>query len=133
MNLFIYAVLGLAVTWALYVLYMNVATRAAEGRPADVLMPLFPELGAHLGRALVYCYSPQCGPCRAMSREVDALVANGAPIFKLNIAEHRGVARDLGIRATPTLILVEEGVIARMVLGVKNARFMTDLIDRPAT
>ena len=128
MNLLIYAVLGLIVTWALYVLYIQVATRAVEGRPADPLYDLFPALKAMQGRALVYCFSPQCGPCRPMSREVDDLAEHGAPIFKLDITEHPELARELGIRATPTLILIENGSIARVLLGVKSARYMSQLI-----
>jgi thioredoxin 1 len=131
-NLLIYAVLGLIVTWALYVLYIQVATRAVEGRPADPLYDLFPALKAMQGRALVYCCSPQCGPCRPMSREVDGLAERGAPIFKLDITEHPALARELGIRATPALILIERGSIARVLLGVKSARYMSQLIAMTA-
>lgn len=128
MDLFIYAVLGLAATWALYVLYMQVATRAAEGRPADPLYRQFPSLATTQGRALVYCFSPQCGPCRPMSREVDELVASGAPVFKFDITQNPELSRDIGIRATPTLILIENGSIARMLLGVKTASYMQQLL-----
>jgi thiol-disulfide isomerase/thioredoxin len=131
-SLLIYAVIGLSVTWALYAIYMHVATRASEGRPAKPLYALFPVLATLRGKALVYCFSPQCGPCRPMSKEVDSLAATGAPVFKLDISEHRELSRDLGIRVTPTLILIEDGVIGRMLLGVKTASYMSTLID-PAT
>jgi len=128
-ELLIYAVLGLTATWALYVLYMQVATRAAEGRSAAPLYAVFPDLEGHTGRALVYCFSPSCGPCRPMSREVDVLLDRGAPIYKLDIHAHPDLSRDLGIRATPTLVVVDEGRIGRMVLGVKTARFMQNLLE----
>lgn len=132
MNLLIYAVVGLAVTWFLYMLYMQVATRAAEGRPAEPLYAPFPALATVRGRALVYCFSPQCAPCRPMSKEVDQLAASGAPVFKLDITRYPEISREIGIRATPTLILIEDNRVARMVLGVKNADFMQDLIQSPA-
>ena len=127
MELVVYAVLGLCVTWALYIVYMTVATRSAEGRSAEPLYRLFPEL-AEGHRALVYCYSPMCGPCRPMSREVDSLINDGERVFKLDITQYPAISQELGIRATPTLILVEDGSIARMVLGVKMAEFMRALL-----
>jgi len=131
-DLLIYTVLGLALTWALYLLYMHIATRAAEGRPAEALFPYIPGLATTGGKALVYCFSPRCGPCRPMSLEVDALTASGAPIFKLDITEHPELSRELGIRATPTLILVEDGAVARMVIGVKTRDYMQRLITPTA-
>ena len=131
-DLFIYTVLGLAATWVVYVLYMQVATRAVEGRPADPLYRQFPGLATTRGRALVYCFSPQCRPCRPMSREVDHLVAAGAPVFKFDITQNPDLSREIGIRATPTLILIENGSIARMLLGVKTAGYMQQLIASAA-
>lgn len=128
MDLLIYTVLGLALTWGLYIIYMHVATRASEGRSAEPLYPQFPALASIEGKALVYCYSPQCGPCRPMSKEVDNLAAAGAPVFKLDITKHPELCRELGIRATPTLILIDGGAVARMMLGVKTADYMRALI-----
>ncbi len=133
MDLLIYAALGLSLTWAAYAAYMHLATRAAEGRPAQPLFRLFPGLAEHAGRALVYCYSPQCGPCRPMSREVDSLVADGAPIYKLDVSEQPQLAREIGIRATPTLVLVEGRTVSRLVLGAKRADFMRRLLAGDAT
>jgi thiol-disulfide isomerase/thioredoxin len=127
-TLFVYAVLGLAATWGLYMVYMHIATRAAEGRPADPLYTLFPDIRTSDSKSLVYCYSPHCGPCRPMSKEVDILRSEGAPIFKMDIAEHPSISRELGIRATPTLVVVEKGQIGRMVLGFKNVEAMRKLL-----
>ncbi len=132
MNLLVYAVLGLIVTWVLYVLYIQVATRAVEGRSADLLYDTFPALKVMQGRALVYCFSPQCRPCGPMSAEVDSLAKDGAAVFKLDVTEHPALARELGIRATPTLILIEGGSVDRMLLGVKTARYMRQLITTTA-
>ena len=130
MELLVYAVLGLGVTWLLYIAYITVATRSAEGRSAKPLYAVFPALATG-SRSLVYCYSPQCGPCKPMLREVESLIDIGEPVFKLDVTEHPETSRDLGIRATPTLILIENGSIARMVLGVKMADFMRELLAGP--
>ena len=129
MDLFVYAVLGLSATWVLYIIYMQVATRAAEGRSAEPLFPLFPALQVAEGKALVYCFSPGCGPCRPMSKEVDKLIEAGAPVFKFDVTRHPDVSRELSIRATPTLIVIEQGQVGRMLLGVKTADVMRALIE----
>lgn len=129
MDLLIYTVVGLAVTWGLYSAYMHVATRASEGRHADPLYVQFPRLAEIEGKALVYCFSPGCGPCRPMSKEVDILAATGAPVFKLDISQHAGLSRELGVRAAPTLIVIENRVIGRMLLGVKTADYMQRLLE----
>lgn len=133
MDLLIYAVVGLATTWLLYFGYLYIATRASEGRSSASLAAVFPPLAHQSGRALVYCFSPQCRPCRPMSREVEQLVAEGVPIFPLDIQRHPELAREFGIRATPTLIVIEDGVVSRMLLGVRTAGSMRGLIDPKTT
>ena len=132
MTLLVYTVIGLAGTWLMYLFYLYVATRAAEGRSAKPLYSQFPMLEATPGKALVYCFSPRCGPCRPMSKDVDRLAAAGAPVFKLDITEHPEISRELGIRATPTLIVIQDGTVARMLLGVRSESFMSALVNSAA-
>jgi len=129
LDLLIYTVIGLTVTWALYSTYMYVATRASEGLSAKPLYTVFPQLEHIDGKALVYCFSPGCGPCRPMSKEVAILAARGAAVFSLDISQHGGLSRELGVRAAPTLIVIENHAIGRMVLGVKTAGHMQALLD----
>jgi thioredoxin 1 len=128
MELLAYAVVGLALTWGLYAAYMMFAARAAEGRPATPLYALFPDLERRRDRALVYCYSPRCGPCRPMSKEVAALRASGLPVYDMDVTAHPDVAQAMRVRAAPTLIVVERGEVAQMLLGVRMAAEMQALL-----
>jgi thioredoxin 1 len=130
-TLLIYAITGLAVTWLAYAGYMYIATRTSEGRSAEALYPVFPALSGRNGVSLVYCFTPACRPCRPMSLEVDRLIEQGAPIYKLDLQANPEIAREYGIRATPTLMVVQDGVISRMLLGVKTRQAMQQLIDGP--
>ena len=132
LDLLIYAVLGLAATWVLYLGYMYLATRSSEGKSAEPLAAVFPSIHNQSGKTLVYCYSPSCRPCRPMSVEVDRLQDEGEPIYKLDINQHPELAKELGIRAAPTLMVIDNQVVTRMVLGVKSKRFMADLLRRTA-
>lgn len=129
MTLLIYAVVGLGVTWLAYAGYMYLATRSAEGRSTQALERLFPGLAGLHGVSLVYCFSKYCRPCRPMSREIDLLMEQGAPVYKLDVLDHPELAREYGIRATPTLIVIEHGAVKRMLLGVKTRSALRQLLD----
>jgi thioredoxin 1 len=125
----LYLVIGLTATWAVYLIYMQLATRAVEGRDADPLFETIPDLKRTDRRALVYCYSPQCGPCRFMSPVVEALQREDRPIFALNVAEHPDLAREIGVRASPTVLVVHHGRIERSLLGARDRDRLLQLLE----
>lgn len=129
MDWFLYMILGLTGTWVIYVAYLQLATRTAEGRSARDLARVLPELTASDLPALIYCYSPRCGPCRGMSQDVEALQTERPRVFKLDISQHLDLAQDIGIRATPTVLIVKRGQIDRCILGVKPRDYLRSLLD----
>jgi thioredoxin 1 len=129
MDWFLYVIFGLTGTWVVYLLYLQLATRSAEGRPASDLAQVLPELAGSQQPALVYCYSPRCGPCRGMNTEVEALQRERPRIFKLDISQHLELAQEIGIRATPTVLVVKGGQIERCVIGVKPRAYLQSLLD----
>ena len=69
---------------------------------------------------------------RADEDRLDALLHAGAGRAREIAGNHVRMpsrTRELGIRATPTLIVVKDGVIGRMVLGVRTAGYMSGLIQ----
>jgi thioredoxin 1 len=128
MTWILYVVLGLTVTWILYVLYIQLASRSAEGRPAGKLARVVPGLEAAGGQAMVYCYTPACGPCRTMTKDVEALQAEYPQVFKLDISGHFDMVRELGVRATPTVLMLRDGRIERCVVGAKNQAYLRSLL-----
>ncbi len=105
MTWLLYIFFGLTATWVVYLVYLQLATRSIEGRDAGPLLELIPELKQMDQRALVYCYSPHCGPCRFMSPVVKDLQADHYPIYTVNIANHSDLAKELGVRASPTVLV----------------------------
>ncbi len=130
MNLAIYVVGGLTLTWAAYMGYLWLSTQAIRGRPLeDSLRRHLPELERHGERALIYCYSAACGPCRSMTPLVDQLREEGYPIVKADLGQNPELAEALGVRATPTLLLVEDGQIQAAGLGAKTRRQILKLLQ----
>ncbi|MCE5269130.1 MAG: trypsin-like peptidase domain-containing protein [Planctomycetaceae bacterium] len=54
-------------------------------------------------------YADWCGPCKAMSPTVDALVAKGYPVQRVNIDQDRPLAAKYGIRSIPCFVMLVNG------------------------
>ncbi|MGN9782811.1 thioredoxin family protein [Nonomuraea sp. ZG12] len=54
----------------------------------------------------LYFWSPSCGPCKAISPKVDAAIAAGDFIRKVDVSTEEGLflARLFGVTATPAYI-----------------------------
>ncbi len=100
-----------------YMLWSGLSVRTVKGQTTDVLEPALPGLAAHQARAVIYCYSEHCGPCRKMAPDIDRLAAEHPNLFKLDVTRHHREGRAMGIRATPTTLLVEDGRVIKALLG----------------
>ncbi|HID45900.1 MAG TPA: thioredoxin [Chromatiaceae bacterium] len=93
----------------------------AKGRSAAPLQNAIPDLNTQ-ETSLVFCYSPGCAPCKTMIPAIDELAANNNNVHKLDISQHMDLAREIGIRATPTTLLIERGNITQVLLGAKTLK-----------
>jgi thioredoxin 1 len=62
---------------------------------------------------LLDVYTPNCGPCKAMSPIIDKLsdeLKSKIKIVKLNASEDNDLASSLRVSAVPTLVAFREGV-----------------------
>ncbi len=129
MDFTIYIVGGLVLTWAAYMAYMWFSTQSMRGRQVEGLSGRIPELAHYPERALIYCYTRACPPCRSMTPIIDQLREEGYPIIKIDLGEDQDLAMELGVRATPTLLLVEHGRIQRAGLGARSRRQILHLLQ----
>ncbi|MCG7976025.1 MAG: thioredoxin family protein [Candidatus Thiodiazotropha taylori] len=79
---------------------------------------------------LLYFYSESCPPCKQMTPIIDDLSTQHGKISKINISDDPDAARAYKIRATPTLILVKDGVIDDILLGAKKATQIEALLNK---
>lgn len=126
MHLSIYIVLVFVVLWLAYSAYQWAgAKNAAKGLEIGGLLP---QVSAHR-QTLVYCYSPACGPCKRMSPMIDELCQKGHAIVKLDVSKQLEVADQLHIRAVPTLLVVHDGVIDQVLLGIHQRQEIEALLS----
>jgi thiol-disulfide isomerase/thioredoxin len=129
MELAIYFAVGLVLVWALYTGYLSLTSQSAKGREiADLDCPA-PELTSLPDTALIYCYSVHCGPCKTMTPAVDELLEDGVPIIKLEIPQRLELAQQLGVKATPTLLLIRHGRVEQVNVGLKTHTQILQMLE----
>lgn len=115
-------IIGIAVVglFAMLVYYQWRMARNAQRQVGQAVAPMDPEVDAKLlerGKVLLYFFSPNCGPCRHMTPRIEAAARQHDNVFKFNVSQSIVLARQLGVMATPTTVLVTAGKIETVKLG----------------
>jgi thioredoxin 1 len=117
MEILPYFVLGLVVGMVVLHLFGRLGLRRLEGKPAPVVHDLLGAEAAGGGPALYYFFSQSCGPCRQMSPVVERQAAIHPGVQSVDIHEQPELARRFGIVVVPTLVLVTEGRVKKVLVG----------------
>jgi thioredoxin 1 len=96
---------------------IRMRARAFAGKPLPALPGQLGKRVASADRALLYFMSPQCGACRPWTARFSEMRKRNPNVHVVNVAEELGVARALGVMATPTTVVVEKGKIAGYHVG----------------
>jgi thioredoxin 1 len=72
-----------------------------------------------------------CGPCKAMKPALVALAAEyRAPLTEIDVEHDVVTAQHYDVRATPTIVIVRDGVEVGRVVGVRSRAFLAGMLDR---
>jgi len=80
-------------------------------------------------RRVYYFYSRHCGPCKAINPVVERVRLDHPNLVKVDIGQHYALAGKFGVRATPTFMLVENGLIQKVKLGGMRERQLRALLE----
>ena len=72
------------------------------------------------GRLLLFFTSAQCRPCRSMYPIIDSLQRDASNVVKIELNEHMRFASQLNVRATPTIMIIQNGLIEKVLLGSQS-------------
>ena len=64
----------------------------------------------------LYFSAPWCGPCKMLSPVMEQ-VGNTIPVNKINVDEQSDLAQRYGIRSVPTVVLLENQIEVKSIIG----------------
>ena len=99
---------------------MIFAARQSKGKKISGLKGKLKGLEKNGSRGLVYFFSPSCHACKAQTPIIKELQSSNKNVFDVDISKDMETARIFGIKATPTTMIVENGKISQVLLGVKQ-------------
>lgn len=119
------AVLVLVVGFVALTVGVQVWARARAAKlKGQPLPPLPGEAGARIQqspRALIYFFTTSCAACRPVTPKMQALAAQGQPVFPVDAMQAPELAQALSVMATPTTVEVQDGRVVGVYLGPPKA------------
>jgi thioredoxin 1 len=91
------------------------------------------EVKMHPELVLVDFWASWCGPCLAIAPHIEALASEyqgRVKIGKLNVDEEEVTARNLEIRALPTIMLFRDGEVVEQWVGAASKAKLNELIQK---
>jgi thioredoxin-like negative regulator of GroEL len=119
----IIAVVGLG----LLQLVPRIVARRAIGTRVPELESFLSAEQKRASRLLVYFWSPTCAVCRPMSKAIEAV--GSADIVRINVLEALPLARAFHVMGTPSLAVVEGGVLKELQVGARSADQLRELLQ----
>jgi thioredoxin-like negative regulator of GroEL len=99
---------------------MVLAARKSRGKELTGLKGKLKGLEKKGSKGLVYFFSPSCHACKAQTPIIKELQSSNKNVFDVDISRDMETAKIFGIKATPTTMIVENGTISQVLLGVKQ-------------
>lgn len=129
MDIFSYLAAAFVAVFVLLNFLPLLRARLVRGRAVPQLDALLTDEQRRRARLLIYFWGPNCGMCRSVTVIVDKLATERSDVLKVNVAESLALARRFGVMATPSLAVVERGVLTNLVVGAKSEAQIRALLE----
>jgi thioredoxin-like negative regulator of GroEL len=116
----IYVILGVILLIFSLQFMMIIAARKSKGKKVSGLQGKLKNLEKNGSKGLVYFFSPSCHACKAQTPIIKELQSSSRNVYDVDISRDMDTAKIFGVKATPSTIIVEDGVISQVLLGVKQ-------------
>jgi len=81
---------------------------------------------------LVDFYANWCEPCRMQTPILSSFAKNNADkikVYKINIDNALGIANDYSVTSIPTLLLFNNGLVTKKVVGLQDEKNLFQLLQ----
>lgn len=110
-------------------LLMRVSTSAMVGKPAPDMDDVISSDTDLEKPIYLYFMSERCSNCKSMTPVIEKHGRQNPNIITINISHEREKGIRFGVRGTPTLLSVRDGVIERVKLGAMKEKKILDFIQ----
>jgi len=127
--IFVYIIIGVIVLYIFFQYSMIFAAKRTRGNRITGLTDRLKSLEKKDVTGLVYFFSPTCSACKSQTPIINSLQKDYKNVFDVDISKDLETSRIFGVKATPTTVLVKNGVIDKVFLGVKQKKFIGKYLE----
>ncbi|MBI2416740.1 MAG: thioredoxin family protein [Ignavibacteriales bacterium] len=125
----VYIILGIIGLFVLLQISQVLLARKAKGTKLTGLQGPLKALEKSGSKGMVYFYSPACHACKTITPVIKQMATEHKNIFAVDISKDRSALQVFGIKATPTTMVVENGVISQVLLGARSKDVLQKLVN----
>jgi thioredoxin 1 len=84
------------------------------------------------GVHVIKFFAEWCAPCRTFSPIMESVAQNvdSVGFWQVNVDEGREIPRHFNISNLPSLVVVKEGKVMETLIGLRNAKEVTNIINK---
>ena len=116
----VYIILGVVLLFFGLQYSIILGAKKSKGKKVTGLKGKLKGLERNGSRGLIYFYTPTCRACKMQTPIIKELQSSNRNVFDVDISKDTDTAGIFGVKATPMTVVLENGVISQVLVGVKQ-------------
>ncbi|MCE1189012.1 MAG: thioredoxin family protein [Ignavibacteria bacterium] len=126
----IYVILAIVGLFILMQVSLVISSRKMKGKALVGLKGNLKDLEKNGTKGLVYFYSPGCRACTSVTPVIKNLQKKYKHVFDVDVSRDYSNASVFGVKATPTTIFMENGVVKEVIIGARSPQMFEDMLKK---
>ncbi len=110
--------------------FVKIKSAMKKGKPAPELPKKYEKGLKSNASMLLYFYSKSCRACEPMVPIIERLKKSQPFVFKVNVQEEMSVAQKFSIMGTPSVVIIENGMIKEFLVGPQPESKIQDALKK---
>jgi thiol-disulfide isomerase/thioredoxin len=125
----LYIIAGIFVLFASLQVYTFYLAKRSKGMHLSGLQGDLKKLEQPGSRGLVYFHSPSCHACKVQTPVVKKLQTKYRNLYAVDVSKDYTSAKVFGVKATPTMVQVENGIVKDIIIGARQEQAITAILS----